>query len=280
MTTLVTGATGRLGTRFVPRLLDRGETVRVLARDPGRAAALQERGVEVVLGDLRDADARARALDGVDAIVHLAASFRGVPDEEAVAVNETATTALAEAALDAGVPRFVYASTNLVYGPGRGRPAREVDAPAPAGAYPASKSAAEQALRDLHRDRGLGVRIVRFAFVYGEGDPHLAESLMWARQWPAHKRLHMVHHADVGQVLVLALRAHGIDGATFNAADYAPVTAFELFELNREPVPSEACSRTLDDPWEGIVDTTKIRDDLGFRPLYPSVHAAKAAGAL
>jgi|SRR5215211_3164935 len=280
MTTLVTGATGRLGIRFLPRLLDRGESVRVLARDPARTELVQARGVDVVSGDLRDAGARARAVDGVDAIVHLAASFRGVPDDEAVAVNETATIALAETALDADVPRFVYASTNLVYGPGRGRPAREDDAPAPAGAYPSSKAAAEEALSGLHRDRGLGVRIVRFAFVYGERDPHLAESLMWARQWPAHKRLHMVHHADVGQALLLALRAGGIDGETFNAADDAPVTALELFELNREPLPGDASTRALDDPWEGIVDTVKIRDELGFRPLYSSVHAAKAAGAL
>jgi nucleoside-diphosphate-sugar epimerase len=280
MTTLVTGATGRLGTRFVPRLLDRGETVRVLARDPGRLEPLRERGVEVALGDLREGDARGRALDGVDAVVHLAASFRGVPDEEAVAVNEIATSALAEAAVDAGVARFVYASTNLVYGPGRGRPAREDDRPEPGAAYPASKAAAEQALRDLHRHRGLGVRIVRFAFVYGERDPHLEESLMWARQWPAHRRLHMVHHADVGQALLLALRAHGIDGGTFNAADDAPVTALELFELNREPLPVDMSTRTLDDPWEGIVDTAKIRRELGFRPLYPSVYTARDAGSL
>jgi nucleoside-diphosphate-sugar epimerase len=280
MTTLVTGATGRLGTRLVPRLIAEGDDVRILVRDPDKARPLQERGTELVVGDLREADARRRAVAGVDAIVHLGASFRGVPDDEAVAVNETATVELARDALDAGGARFVYASTNLVYGPGRGRPAREHDTPAPAGAYPASKSAAEQALGHLYRERGLGVRIVRLAFVYGEGDPHLAESLMWARQWPAHKRLHMVHHADVGQALVLALRAHGIDGATFNAADDAPMTALELFELNHEPLPSGASTRTLDDPWEGIVETAKIRAELGFRPLYPSVHAAKAAGAL
>jgi nucleoside-diphosphate-sugar epimerase len=280
MTTLVTGATGRLGIRFVPRLIAEGDDVRILVRDPDKARPLQERGTALVVGDLREADARRRAVGGVDAIVHLGASFRGVPDDEAVAVNETATAELARDALDAGVPRFVYASTNLVYGPGRGRPAREHDTPAPAGAYPVSKSAAEQALGQLHRERGLGVRIVRLAFVYGERDPHLEESLRWARQWPAHKRLHMVHHADVGQVLVLALRAHGIDGGTFNAADDAPVTALELFELNREPLPADMSTRTLDDPWEGIVDTAKIRAVLGYRPLYPSVYAAKAAGAL
>jgi nucleoside-diphosphate-sugar epimerase len=178
MTTLVTGATGRIGSRLVPRLIDHGDDVRVLVRDHVPAEPLRERGAEVIRGDLRDHDARKRAVDGVDGIVHLGAAFRGVPDDEAVAVNHTATVDLAHAALEAGVARFVFVSTNLVYGPGRGRRARESDDPAPQGAYPTSKAAAEQALRDLHRDHGLGLRIVRLAFVYGEGDPHLAESLM------------------------------------------------------------------------------------------------------
>jgi nucleoside-diphosphate-sugar epimerase len=262
---LVTGATGRVGSRFVRRLVADGEPVRALVRR-GEIA-----GAETVLGDLREADSRARALDGVDAVVHLAAAFRGVPDEEAVAVNHKATVALAD---QAGERRFVYASTNLVYGRGRGRPAREDDEPAPAGAYPESKAAAERALLDL------GVRIVRLAFVYGEGDPHLAESMMWARTWPAHQRLHLVHHADVAQGLLRALRTDGIDGAIFNIADDAPVTAAELHALNGEPLPDDAAERPLEDPWAGIVDTGAARRVLGWRPIYPSVYTARDAGAL
>jgi nucleoside-diphosphate-sugar epimerase len=282
MRTLVTGATGRVGSRFVPRLLEQGEEVVVLVRDAGRGEPLRRRGARVVAGDLRDADSGRRAVDGVDAVVHLAASFRGVPDEEAVAVNRTATVALARAAVDAGVGRFVLASTNLVYGAGRGRPAREDDPLlSPMAAYPASKAAAEDALRELHRSDGLGLRVARLAFVYGEGDPHLGESLMWARRWPAHKRLHLVHHADVAQGLLRALRAGGVDGGTWNLADDAPVTAAELHQLNREPPTADpAGAPPDDDPWEGIVDTTRARAELGFRPIYPSVYTARDAGAL
>jgi uncharacterized protein YbjT (DUF2867 family) len=100
----------RVGSRFVPRLLDHGDDVRVLARDAGRAESLRARGAEVVAGDLRDADALRRAVKGVAAVVHLGASFRGLPDEEAVAVNRDATVALATAAARAGVARFVLAS--------------------------------------------------------------------------------------------------------------------------------------------------------------------------
>jgi nucleoside-diphosphate-sugar epimerase len=281
MTTLVTGATGRIGSRFVPRLLDHGEEVLVLARDAERARLLGERGARVLVGDLREDDGTLRrALEGVDAVVHLAAAFRGVEDEEAMAVNRDVTIRLARAALDDGVGRFVFTSTNLVYGPGRGRPAREDDEPTPAGTYPESKVAAESALRELHESAGLGLRIVRFAFVYGEGDPHLAESLLWARSWPIHKRLHLVHHADIGQALLRMLRTDAVDGEIFNVADDAPVTTHELFELNAEPVPPDAASRPLEDPWDGIIDTAKIRRRLGFRPIHPSVQSAKDAGTL
>jgi nucleoside-diphosphate-sugar epimerase len=280
MTTLVTGVTGRLGSRFVPRLLAEGEHTRVLVRDTEAGEQLRQRGTEVVEGDLRDPDTLRRALEGVDKVVHLAAAFRGVDEDEVVAVNQAAAVDLARAAVAAGAGRFVFASTNLVYGQGRGRPARESDPPAPEHAYPQSKAAAEDALRDLWRSEDLGLRILRFAFVYGEGDPHLAESLMWARTWPAHKRLHLVHHADVGQGLLRALRAEGIDGMTINVADDAPVTALELHQLHGEPVAEDAANRPLDDPWEGIVDTTVARAALGFRPMFPTVYAAKDAGAL
>jgi nucleoside-diphosphate-sugar epimerase len=280
MTILVTGATGRIGSRFVPRMLERGEEVRVLVRDAARAESQREAGAEVVVGDARDAAAAHRAVKRAGAVVHLAASFRGVSNEEMVAVNQEASLLLARVALAAGIPRFVFASTNLVYGPGRRRPAREDDRPDPAGAYPASKTAAEEGLRALHERDGLDLRIVRFAFVYGERDPHLGESLLWARDWPLHKQLHLIHHADVAQALRRALLADGIDGEIFNAADDAPLTALELFELNHQQPSEEAAERVLDDPWEGIVDTALIRERLGFRPIYPTVYSAWEAGAL
>jgi nucleoside-diphosphate-sugar epimerase len=280
MITLVTGATGRVGSRFVPRLLSEGEPARVLVRDPGAAEALRRRGAELAVGQLADGDALRRALDGVERVVHLAASFRGVPEQEVEAVNLDGTMRLAHAAVEAGVRRFVFASTNLVYGPGRGRPAREQDEPAPAMVYPRAKVAAERALRELAQHERLGLRVVRLAFVYGEGDPHLRESLPWTREWPAHRRLHLVHHADAGQGLLRALRADGVDGAAFNIADDAPVTALELHALNGEEISAEAASRPLDDPWDGIVDVAAARQRLGYRPIFPTVYAARDAGAL
>ena len=232
MRVLLTGATGRIGGRVTPLLLNRGDRVRVLVRDAARGASLAALGAEVTGGDLRDPGELRRAAEGMDAVVHLAAATgRDADPAQMASVNRDATIALARAALCAGAARFVFASTYFVYGQGRGRPADEGDELNPQGDYPGSKVAAEEALRDLYRRDGLGLRIMRLALVYGYGDPHLANSMARIRTWPAHRRLHLVHHADAGQAFLRALHTEGVDGRAFNVADDAPVTAAELHRL-------------------------------------------------
>ncbi|GHG92392.1 NAD-dependent epimerase/dehydratase family protein [Streptomyces lanatus] len=284
MLTLVTGTTGQVGRRFVPRLLAQaraGEKVRVLVRDAARGEPFAELGAEVVVGDLRDTEVLGKAVAGVDAVVNVAASFRGVPDEEAWAVNHEAAVELGRAAQTAHVERFVQVSTGLVYGTGRGRPLTEDDESRPGGgmwgAYPESKARAERELRALD---GIDVRVARLPFVYGEGDPHLAQSLIWAKNWAATQRLHMGHHVDVAQGLLRILHAPGIAGRIYNIADDAPVTAVELHQLNGVDIPEELYTRTDPDPWNQITSTERIRRELGYRPVYPSVYTARDAGAL
>lgn len=278
MRVLVTGSTGRIGSRLVPRLLHANLQLRLLVRNPARADAFARRGAEVVTGDLRDPAAVRRALEDVYAVVHLAAADRKVPEAEIADVNQSATAMLASLSRSR---RFIFASTHQVYGAGRGRPAREDDElhPPATAAYARSKALAEESLRALHRD-GLDLRILRLGPVYGEGDPTLRETLEWARAWSPHKRLHLVHHADVGQATLRALAAEGIDGGVYNIADDAPITTYELHALQRTPVPEELARRPLDDPWEGLMDTSCARTQLGFRPIFPSVYAAQDAGAL
>ncbi|MFE4216732.1 NAD-dependent epimerase/dehydratase family protein [Streptomyces sp. NPDC056844] len=284
MLTLVTGATGQVGRRFVPRLLQGatpGDEVRVLVRDAARGERFAELGAQVVVGDLRDAGVLAGATAGVDAVVNVAAAFRGVPDEEARAVNRDAAIELGRAAVASGVRRFVQVSTGLVYGAGRGRALVESDGTIPGthlwGTYPESKWEAEQALGAME---GLNdLRIARLPFVYGDGDPHLADVMKWAPKWPAMQRLHMGHHVDVAQGLRRLLYAPGAQGV-YNIADDAPVTMVDLFQFHGLPVPQEALDLDVPDPWHGVMSTTRIRHELGYRPLIPSVWTAREAGVL
>ena len=71
----VTGATGFVGGYLVPALIDRGNPVRAMARNPSRARSIEAAGATIVTGDLLDAPSLARALDGCDTLFHLAAIY-------------------------------------------------------------------------------------------------------------------------------------------------------------------------------------------------------------
>lgn len=280
MKIFVTGATGKVGSRLVPRLLQRGHQVTLLVRNAAKVEELRQQGAECVEGDLLQPDSYLEALRGNKVVVHLAAQFRGVDEQTTRTANIDGAVALARAALDADVPRFVFASTNHVYGPGgHSRPSREEDELRPAFAYPQSKAEAEAALLALHREQGLGLRIVRFPFVYGEGDPHIAEVLPYFSQWNPARRIHMAHHADISQALMLAASIPGIDGRIYNVADDAPISVAEMLQLHQAEPSPEALQQPYD-PWDMIVDTSRIRDELHYRPIYPSFYTARDAGAL
>ncbi|HEU5332992.1 MAG TPA: NAD-dependent epimerase/dehydratase family protein [Actinocrinis sp.] len=283
-TILVTGATGQVGRRLVPRLLTwrrPDERIRVLVRSREAADRFTALGAEAVIGDLREAADRVKALDGVDTVVNSAAAFRNVGEGEMPAVNRDAALALGRESVEAGVTRFVQLSTNLVYGPSRGRPAVEDDELLATGGYPGSKREAEEGLAALRESAGLGLVVVRLAFVYGDGDPHILDWLPRAAAWPAHQRMTMVHHADIAQTVAHVISRAGLEGRVYNLADDAPMTAWDLHALyGRRMDLSDAADRTVSDPWSGAADTARIRAELGFRPLFPTAWSARAAGAL
>lgn len=108
---LVTGATGFVGWHIARKLLDRGERVRVLVRDPKRLRELD--GVEVVTGDLRDPASLACAVEGCRVAFHAAADYRlwtRAPDDMFQS-NVEGTRNLLAAAKSAGLERVVYTST-------------------------------------------------------------------------------------------------------------------------------------------------------------------------
>ena len=113
MTTLVTGATGFLGSHVARLLAERGEVVRVLARPSSDRRALAGLNAEVAAGDLRDAQSLGAALAGVRRVYHVAADYRlwARDPQEIYDSNVGGTRNLLEAAARAGCERFVYTST-------------------------------------------------------------------------------------------------------------------------------------------------------------------------
>jgi nucleoside-diphosphate-sugar epimerase len=275
MKLLVTGATGKVGSRLAKRLAQRGDQVRALVRDPMRAADLREAGIELVQGDLLEVDTLAAAVRGVDAVVHCAAFFRGATPEQAQAVNDLGTRQLASIARDAAVNRFIFTSTGLVYGSNGGRLAREDDPCAPTAAYPVSKLAAERFLLALE---GLDVRVLRLPFVYGDGDPHIQEALPMMRSFSPNQRMSLGHHADVAQAVARLLDTPSPAHRIYNVVDDEAPTLAALF-ASVGAQPPDGSNPEGGRAFDALLDGRRIREDLGFKPKFPRLEGAIAAGA-
>ena len=153
MKVLVTGATGFIGGNLVRALKARGYGVRALVRDQSSTLTLENTGVEVVPGDVRDRESVARALEGCQAVFHCAAlyTFWSLEPREVYQVNVEGTKTVFEEALKSGVKGAVYTSTVSTIGiPKKGMGTEEMD-PSPRdliGHYKRSKYQGEkEALR-------------------------------------------------------------------------------------------------------------------------------------
>lgn len=275
MRILVTGATGKVGSRLSKRLAQRGDRVRGLVRDRQRALDVCDARLELAEGDLLEVDSLAAALRGVDVVVHCAAFFRGATAEQAHAVNDLGTQHLAHAARAAAVKRFIFTSTGLVYGPSGGRLAQEDDPCAPTAAYPQSKLAAERFLLALE---GLDVRVLRLPFVYGDGDPHIAEAIPMLRGFPPRQRMSLGHHADVAQAVARMLDTPSPAHRVYNVVDDEAPELAAIFASMGEPPPDGSNAETAR-AFDTLLDGRRIRQDLGFEPEFPRLADAIARGA-
>ena len=176
MTTLVTGATGFLGSAVARALLDRGEAVRVLVRKRSDRRNIDGLDVELAEGDLNDAQSLRDAVKGCEALYHAAADYRlwaKYPDE-LYKTNVDATRSLLLSAAQAGVTRIVYTSSVATLGrEPSGRPADEqtpVTIDNMTGHYKRSKFLAEEDVKRLVRDEKLPVVIVNPSTIIGPRD--------------------------------------------------------------------------------------------------------------
>lgn len=173
MRVVVTGANGFVGRPCCKALTDAGHDVTAVVRTPARGEGLAARRI-VPLGDLTADTEWASVMAGVDCVVHLVARTHVLNEQGADAekvyhaANVGVLEGLAEAALRAGVARFVFVSSIKVNGEATyGKPFTAADAPAPEDAYGRSKAAAEQRLREIALRGGMEFVILRPPLMYG-----------------------------------------------------------------------------------------------------------------
>jgi len=283
----VTGGAGYIGACATRELLAAGHEVTVLDsllhRQEPVAAALEAAGALLVRGDVRDAGARAAALDGAEAVVHLAAIV-GDPacaaaPEVSHAVNVAATGALVDAA--AGVERFVFASTCSNYGR-MADPLVPVDetAPlAPVSLYAEQKVAIEREL--LARDGAF--TCLRFATIYGVAERmrfdltvnEFTRDLWDGRTLEVYGEQFWrpyVHVADAARAIAMALAAPAerVAGRVFNVGhsdeNYRKLDIVGIIR-DRLPAADVRFVHRDEDPRDYRVAFERIRSELGFEPV-------------
>ena len=294
--TLVTGGCGYIGSLLVRELDDAGHEIHVLDSllhgQEDIAAELEQAGVLVVRGDIRDADARARALDGVDNVVHLAAIVGdpacaidpAVSDE----VNVQATESLVADAGPAGVKRLVFASTCSNYGRMADPtvPITEDGELSPVSLYAEQKVSMEKLiLGGFNGSPPTHVKptCLRFATVYGVGRRMRFDLTVneFTRELWADRELEVfgeqfwrpyIHVRDAGRAVRTVLEApeEKVAGNVFNAGrsgeNYRKLDLVEEIgkQIDRGKV---SYVKRNEDPRDYKVSFDKIRAELGFETL-------------
>ena len=265
MTTLVTGGTGLVGSRLLRHLANVGDNCRALVRSGKEVPEAVTR----VEGNLFESASLNRAVEGVSAVIHLAAVFRTTDEAAIWRANLDGTRALIAAVQEyAPQARFIMASTSLVYSEDATHPGLEDDEVHPKEAYPASKVAAEKELRES----GLNWSVLRLPFVYGDGDEHLSTipAIVERMKWHPAQTFSLAHQRDVARAFELALTGVA-DGRIINIADDAPSTLYDMARAVGVTVGSTA--QPLSNPWWGRVNGTLGRT-LGFIPTIVTLNQA------
>jgi nucleoside-diphosphate-sugar epimerase len=291
--TLVTGGSGYIGSLLTNELLEHGHDVRVLDSllhgQQDIAAEQEQAGIEVVRGDIRDADARAAALAGVDSVVHLAAIV-GDPacardPQVSEDVNVRATESLVADAAAAGVKRLVFASTCSNYGRMADPtvPITEDGELRPVSLYAEQKVGMEKLILGGGAGSGMSPTCLRFATVYGVGRRMRFDLTVneFTRELWADRDLEVfgeqfwrpyIHVRDAGRAVRTVLEAplEKVAGNVFNAGRSGEnYRKLDLVEEIGKQVDRGRVSyvKKDEDPRDYKVSFDKIRVELGFETL-------------
>jgi nucleoside-diphosphate-sugar epimerase len=290
MNVLITGGAGYIGSTLAPRLLAVGHRVRVLdALLHGGRALLPvwaHARFEFVRGDVRDRPAVERALDGIDAVVHLAAIV-GDPacarqPDVARAVNLDASLDLLAECRRSGVSRFVFASTCSNYGRMKDENAYvdETSDLAPVSLYAETKVAVERRILAESEANGFCPTLLRFATVYGVS-PRMRFDLTvneFTLEMVGRGRLVVfgeqfwrpyIHVVDAARAVetVLSAPAATVRGEVFNVgATRENYRKLDLVQLVRPHAPEAAVEfvKKEEDPRDYRVSFAKVKKRLDF----------------
>jgi nucleoside-diphosphate-sugar epimerase len=169
---LVTGASGFVGQNVSLRLMKEKAIVRALVRNRAKATFLEKSGAEIFSGDMTDQASLQKAIQGCEVVFHFAGVLNDFkPWSYYYKVNTEGTKILAEAALKAGVQRFIHTSTAWVYGMLAGQKITESSPHLKSGdPYCDTKLEAEDIVRQLFEKRGLPCVVIQPSAVYGPND--------------------------------------------------------------------------------------------------------------
>jgi UDP-glucose 4-epimerase len=285
---LVTGGAGFIGSALVRLLGERGYAVRVYDNlSTGSAELLEGTEAELVVGDVRDAEALERAAEGSDVVFHLAAGTGVIPSiEDPFAdfdLNAGGTLSALWAARRTGAGRFVFSSSNAPLGAGA-YPASEEKPIAPLSPYGAGKAAGEAYCSAFHGAYGLGTVAVRFSNAFGPRSAHKGNVIpLFIRRLLEDEELvvygdgtqtrDFVFVTDLAEGLLLAAETEGIGGEVFQLASGVETSLNELVSLLGEVAGREPRVRR-EPPRPGeilrnysLVD--KARERLGYAPAIP-----------
>ncbi|KXV77315.1 hypothetical protein AD953_04680, partial [Acetobacter malorum] len=232
MKILVTGGTGFLGSRLIPKLAQAGHEVFALTRSPGSHLALRALGALPVDADLDSATPL--SLPTIDAVVHAAALFRfSGPREPYFRTNVDGTVALLAAAENAGARRFIFMSAAGIVMDEAGHPTHGIDESAPTfpnhfSAYLASKAQAEALVLAANKP-ALRTIALRPPAIWGPGDPfsralpRAIKSGQFAFIDRGEYAFSTCHVDNVIEAIGLALES-GVDGRALFIADREQTT--------------------------------------------------------
>jgi nucleoside-diphosphate-sugar epimerase len=237
MTTVVTGATGFLGSALVTELVKRQQTVCILARDEKKARQQFGDVVTIIPGDITDAAQVQQAVDGATTIYHLSGRLYhpSIPAELYHQTHVEGTHLLLEACQgQTQLQCIVHVSTTGVHGVTGETPAAE-DAPfAPTNPYESTKLEGELLALKAYQEQGLPVTVIRPGLVYGPGDLHLQGFFVAIQKGlfrvidGGKALLHPVYIDDLVAALLLCAERPQAPGRSYNIAGERPVTVREL----------------------------------------------------